>query len=65
MKIIYDPEVDALRISILDERAVESEEVLPDIIVDYSEDGKLVSIEVLHASKHMEELKNLDKLVCA
>ncbi len=63
MKIVYDSEVDALRISLFDGKAIESEEVLPDVILDYTEDGKVVSIEVLNASKHIEELKDLDKLV--
>lgn len=65
MKIVYDPQVDALRISLLEEKAVESEEVLPDVIFDYTEDGKVASIEVLHASAHLEELRNLDKLAGA
>ena len=63
MKIFYDPEADALRISLIDAEAVESEEIAPDIILDYAEDGRVVSIEVLHASKHAEEVKDLDKLV--
>ena len=63
MKIFYDPEADTLRISLIDAEAVESEEIAPDIILDYAEDGRVVSIEVLHASKHAEEVKGLDKLV--
>ena len=63
MKIVYDAEVDALRISLFDGKAIESEEVLPDVILDYTEDGKVVSIEVLNASKHIEELNGLEKLV--
>lgn len=63
MKIFYDPEADALRISLIDAKAVESEEIAPDIILDYAEDGKVVSIEVLHASRHTEEVRGLDKLV--
>jgi len=63
MKIIYDPEVDALRISLFEGKAVESEEILPDIILDYSEEGKIISIEILHASKNVAKLKNIDKLL--
>jgi len=54
VKIFYDPEADALRISLIDAKAVESEEIAPDIVV---------SIEVLHASRHTEEVRGLDKLV--
>ncbi len=63
MKIVYDPEVDALRISLFEGRATESEEVLPDVILDYSEDGKVISIEVLHASKNIDKLQGVDMLM--
>ena len=59
--LVYDPEVNALRISLFDAKAVESEEVLPDVILDYTEDGKVISIEVLNASilKSSRTLKSL------
>ena len=63
MRIFYDPEADALRICLIDAEAVESEEMAPDIILDYAKDGRVVSIEALHASKHAEEVRDLDKLV--
>ena len=63
MKIFYDPEVDTLRISLINAKAVESEEIAKDIMLDYAEDGRVVSIKVLHASKHAEEVKGMDKLV--
>jgi len=44
MKIIYDPEADVLKISLFEGKAVESEEILPDVILDYSEEGKIISI---------------------
>ncbi len=63
MKIVYDPEVDALRISLIEGKAIESEEILPDVILDFSEEGKIISIEILHASKNVANLKNIDKLM--
>jgi uncharacterized protein YuzE len=50
----YDPEADAAYIRLADphlHRIVESEEVSPGVILDFTEDGRVVGIEVLHASK--------------
>ena len=63
MKIIYDPEVDALTIILSEGKALESEEIFPNIIIDFSEKGEVISIEVLHAKKTLKEVKNLDKLL--
>jgi uncharacterized protein YuzE len=54
MNITYDPSVDVLRI-ILDEVAIEeSDEDVEGIIMDYNSDGKLVGIEILDASKRVD-----------
>ncbi len=54
MNITYDPNVDILRI-ILDEGAIEeSDEDVEGIIMDYNSDGKLVGIEILDASKRVD-----------
>ncbi len=63
MKMRYDSEVDALYIGILDEKTFESEEVSEGIVVDYTEDGRVVGIEVLNASKQPIEFSNINKLV--
>jgi len=65
MKMLYDPEVDALKIKIREGKALESEEILPNVIVDYAKDGQIVSIEVLNASKTLEDVKDLDRLIMA
>ena len=65
MKINYDPEVDALYMHLLEAQSVESEEIAPDIIVDFSEDGKVVGIEILNVSKHLREISDLSKLKVA
>ncbi|MCS7285028.1 MAG: DUF2283 domain-containing protein [Hydrogenobacter thermophilus] len=39
------------------------EEVLPNVIFDYSKDGKVISIEIFKAKKTLEALENLNKLL--
>ncbi|PIP49277.1 MAG: hypothetical protein COX14_00095 [Chloroflexi bacterium CG23_combo_of_CG06-09_8_20_14_all_45_10] len=55
MKVIYNTETDTLDLIFRDEAVAESDEVREGIIVDYDQDGKLVSIEVLNASEHVHE----------
>ncbi len=55
MRVIYDPETDTLDLIFRDEIVLESDEVREGIIIDYGQDGKLVSIEVLDASEHVGE----------
>lgn len=51
MNIKYDKETDILYIKLSDLRIEESDEEKKGVILDYSEDGALVGIEVLNASK--------------
>ena len=51
MKVKYDKEVDILYICLSNEPVKESDESKPGIIIDYSEDGNVVGIEILDASK--------------
>ena len=53
MKVIYDKESDILDILFTDETISESDEVGDSFIVDYGKDGKIVSIEILDASKNI------------
>lgn len=55
MKVIYDPETDTLSIILRDEKVSESDEVRDGIIIDYSKDGKIVSIEIMDASEQVSE----------
>jgi uncharacterized protein YuzE len=54
MKITYDPQVDVLRILLRDVPVEESDEHKPGIILDYDHDGNMVGLEVLNASKRVE-----------
>ncbi|MCG2735977.1 MAG: DUF2283 domain-containing protein [Candidatus Methanoperedenaceae archaeon] len=53
MKITYDPEVDAMNIKFQSGKYDISKEITEGIIVDYTRDGKVISIEILDASKRM------------
>ncbi|MEI6455102.1 MAG: DUF2283 domain-containing protein [bacterium] len=55
MKVKYDKEVDVLYISFSDNPVVESEEDKPGVILDYDEKGSITGIEVLNASKQIQQ----------
>lgn len=55
MKIIFDPETDTLSLIFREDMIAESDEVKEGIIIDYSKDGKIVSIEILDASEQISE----------
>lgn len=54
MKARYDEETDTLTLILRDAPVAESDEDKPGVILDYGEDGALVSLEVLDASKRVE-----------
>jgi len=53
MKVKYDKNLDILYLSFSDEKIYESDEEKKGIILDYSNDGKIVGIELLNASRQM------------
>ena len=55
MKVIYDPETDTLSLILRDSPIKESDELRESIIIDYGEDGKVVSIEMFDASENVTE----------
>ena len=60
MKVTYDPDVDVLRIRFSAVPIEESDEEKPGLILDYDKDGNIVGIEVLSASKRIENPKALE-----
>ena len=54
MKATYDRETDTLRIILTDADIEESDEIAPDVIVDYDDKGGLVGLEILDASTRVE-----------
>jgi len=55
MKIKYDKEVDVLYIHFSDGKIIKSDEAKPGIIFDYDENGNIVVIEMLNASKKIPQ----------
>ena len=63
MKVTYDPEVDVLRIVLSSAAIEESDEDKPGVILDYDKDGNVVGMEILDASKHMEDPRSVEYAV--
>ena len=63
MKVRYDQEADALRITLNDEAIEESDEKSPGVIMDYDKHGDVVGLEVLDASTRISNPKALDYAV--
>jgi uncharacterized protein YuzE len=61
MKLNVDKEADALYLRLDDSPIVDSEEVSPGIVLDYSASNEVVGIEMLHLSKRSATL-NLSAL---
>ncbi len=53
MKITYDPKVDIMNIKFQEGKYEISEEVGEGIVIDLTKEGKVISIEILDASKRM------------
>lgn len=60
MKVKYDNEQDILYFSFSDEAIYESDEAKKGIILDYSNSGSIVGIELLNASKQVENPKKVE-----
>ncbi len=63
MKVLYDPETDVLRVTFRNSPVDESDEDKPGVILDYDKDGNIVSLEILDASKRMENPRSLEYAV--
>ena len=60
MKVTYDPEVDALTILLSDVAVEESDEAKPGVILDYDATGNIVGLEILNASKRVDNPMAMD-----
>ena len=61
MKVSYDPRTDTLTVILKEDATVmESDEDKPGVILDYDQQGDLVSLEVLDASRRVTETRRID-----
>lgn len=63
MKVKYDQEVDVLTIEFSSVPIEESDEEKPGIILDYDKDGNIIRLEILNASKRIENPRALEYAV--
>ncbi|MGA7562268.1 MAG: DUF2283 domain-containing protein [Desulfobaccales bacterium] len=63
MKVTYDPEADVLRILFSDAPIEESDEDKPGWIIDYDKDGNVVGLEILDATKRLDNPRAVDYAV--
>ena len=63
MKITYDPEVDVMRIVFSSTPIEESDEEKPGVILDFDKDGNVVGMEILDASRRMENPRTVEYAV--
>ncbi len=64
MKITYDKKADAANIVFQEGKYHVSEEIGEGVIVDYTKNGKIISIEILDVSKRMPK-KSLERVTGA
>jgi len=61
MKVAYDGKTDSLSVILREGVAVaESDEEKPGVILDYDEQGNLLSIEILDASRRVSDARKIE-----
>lgn len=61
MKVTYDTRTDTLSMILRDNaEIVESDEDKPGIVLDYDQEGNLVSLEILDASRRVSETRKVE-----
>jgi uncharacterized protein YuzE len=63
MKIKYDPEVDVIWITLKDVEIEESDEETPGIILDFDSNRNVVGIEILQASKRIDNPQAIEYMI--
>jgi uncharacterized protein YuzE len=63
MKIKYDPDVDVLRITLKNVEIEESDEEIPGIILDFDSSRNVVGIEILRASKQIDNPQAIEYMI--
>ena len=65
MKVTYDPEIDVLRIVLSGSVVQESDEERPGSILDFDEYGNVVGLEILEASKRVDDPRSVSYAITA
>ncbi len=65
MKLSYDPEVDVLTIRFNSVPVFESDEDKPGVILDYDAEGRVVGMEILDASKRVDNPQAVELAIAA
>jgi uncharacterized protein YuzE len=60
MKVTYDPDTDTLVVVFRDSPIAESDEEKPGVVLDYDEAGEIVSVEILDASRRVQDPGRVD-----
>jgi len=60
MRAVYDARTDTLTLELRPGPVAESDEGKPGVILDYDDQGNLVSIEILDASKRVAEARSME-----
>jgi uncharacterized protein YuzE len=63
VKVTYDQGVDVLRVVFSGAEIQESDEDKPGVVLDYDKDGNVVGIEILNASKRVENPRSVEYAV--
>ena len=65
MKVTYDRKTDTLTVRFKPGPIAESDESKPGVILDYDEHGDLVGLEILDASKRVDQTQTVEIEVAA
>ena len=65
MKVDYDKQVDILSVVFSDSPVDESDEVRPGVILDFDANGRVVGMEILDASRRMDNPASVEFAVKA
>ena len=59
MKATYEPKTDTFVLELKQGKVFESDEDKPGVILDYDAEGNLLGLEILDASKRMEDARSM------